>query len=78
MAESKGRLRAREAVTNADSGADKLDDLADAASDVWEPLLQDLLVAYEHAVEGGGQGHHLDDSVLAWGGYTRAKEALSE
>lgn len=50
---------------------------ADLVSDVWEPLLRDLLVAYEHAVEYKGKGHRLDvDSVFAWGGYTRAKAAL--
>jgi hypothetical protein len=53
-------------------------EVSEEVSNVWEPLLKDLLVAYEHAVEHGGKGHRLDDSVLAWGGYTRAKEALSE
>lgn len=49
----------------------------DAASNVWEPLLRDLLIAYEHAVEYQGKGHTLDcESVFAWGGYKRAKGAL--
>ncbi len=53
-------------------------EMCDAASNIWEPLLQDLLVAYEHAVEHKGAGHRLDDSMFAWGAYIRAKEAFAE
>lgn len=73
------REQARQAVADAWCDMDQglvTDDVADAASDVWEPLLRDLLVAYEHAVEHKAGGHTLNDSIFAWGGYTRAKEAL--
>lgn len=60
-------------------GADCADEQADIISDVWEPLLRDLLIAYKHAIEFGGKGHTLDTtSVFAWGGYIRAKEALDD
>lgn len=54
-------------------------ELADTASDVWEPIVRDLLVAYKHAVEYEGKGHVLDSSsIFAWGGYIRALEAMSD
>lgn len=82
---SSARERAREdAEVAADSplwreGETVASKCADAVSDIWEPLLRDLLVAYEHAVEYEGKGHTTDvTSIFAWGGYTRAKEALDE
>lgn len=52
-------------------------DASDVTSDIWEPIVRDLLIAYQHAVAFKGEGHVLDsESVFVWGAYTRAKEAL--
>lgn len=75
------REQAREAAWSADDDwqdSDKMKSIilvhADAASDVWEPLLRDLLVAYENAIEHGGPSSHV--GPIPWGAYGRAKEAL--
>lgn len=76
IAREQARSNAQQTLIGEGTVSDTPQRCADAASDVWEPLLRDLLVAYEHAVAHKGRGHRLDGSLLAWGGYTRAKEAL--
>lgn len=67
------REQAREAVVAACQNEKTGDyELADAASDVWEPILRDLLVAGDHMARFSDH----EESVREWDGVARRTKGM--
>lgn len=73
---TKPREQAREAAMAA-AHNDEIDAMhgADAASDVWEPIVRNLV---DQIMEEVASGHLVDPRYQTWEAIDRAKEALDE